>query len=121
MGGAVCFLWHFPSAELELGVPDVIRHTALRSSDFPPRPFHRLLSKPIETYRMGGAAVRSGCLQMDYMRTLEVGLDSKADSRIALLAEAARNGAPHFLRLDRKPPSSRRQNLVKGVLDEHFL
>jgi hypothetical protein len=40
-GGAVCFLWHFPSAELELGVPDVIRHTALRSSDFPPRPFSR--------------------------------------------------------------------------------
>ena len=38
MGGAVCFLWHFPSARLESGVPDVIRHTALRSSDFPPRP-----------------------------------------------------------------------------------
>ena len=38
-GKAVCFLWHFPSAGLEPGVPDVIRHTALRSSDFPPRPF----------------------------------------------------------------------------------
>ena len=35
MSGAVCFLWHFPSAGLEPGVPDVIRHTALRSSDFP--------------------------------------------------------------------------------------
>ena len=33
---AVCFLWHFPSTGLESGVPDVIRHTALRSSDFPP-------------------------------------------------------------------------------------
>ena len=33
---AVCFLWHFPSAGLEPGLPDVIRHTALRSSDFPP-------------------------------------------------------------------------------------
>jgi len=33
--GAVCFLWHWPSAGLEPGVPDVIRHTALRSSDFP--------------------------------------------------------------------------------------
>ena len=35
---AVCFLWHFPSDELELALPDVIRHTALRSSDFPPAP-----------------------------------------------------------------------------------
>src|ERR1700735_2275853 len=32
---AVCFLWHFPSTGLEPGFPDVIRHTALRSSDFP--------------------------------------------------------------------------------------
>src|ERR1700691_56476 len=33
---AVCFLWHWPSTDLEVRVPDVIRHTALRSSDFPP-------------------------------------------------------------------------------------
>ena len=32
---AVCFLWHWPSTDLEVRVPDVIRHTALRSSDFP--------------------------------------------------------------------------------------
>src|SRR5580658_5788749 len=32
---AVYFLWHFPSNRLEPAVPDVIRHTALRSSDFP--------------------------------------------------------------------------------------
>ena len=32
---AVYFLWHFPSTELEPSLPDVIRHTALRSSDFP--------------------------------------------------------------------------------------
>jgi len=36
---AVCFLWHFPSSApscKSLGtLPDVIRHTALRSSDFP--------------------------------------------------------------------------------------
>jgi hypothetical protein len=36
---AVCFLWHFPSndpARKSAGaLPDVIRHTALRSSDFP--------------------------------------------------------------------------------------
>jgi hypothetical protein len=35
MSGAVYFLWHFPSTGLEPGLPDVIRHTALRSSDFP--------------------------------------------------------------------------------------
>jgi hypothetical protein len=39
MDGAVYFLWHFPSNRLQSVVPDVIRHTALRSSDFPPRPF----------------------------------------------------------------------------------
>src|SRR5215467_5471259 len=33
--GAVCFLWHFPSTGFETGCPDVIRHTALWSSDFP--------------------------------------------------------------------------------------
>ena len=33
---AVSFLWHWPSAGLEAHIPDVIRHTALRSSDFPP-------------------------------------------------------------------------------------
>jgi len=45
---AVCFLWHWPSPGLDAGVPDVIRHTALRSSDFPPR--------------QAGATVRSTCL-----------------------------------------------------------
>ena len=38
MSGAVSFLWHFPSNGFESTLPDVIRHTALRSSDFPPRP-----------------------------------------------------------------------------------
>src|SRR2546429_5700154 len=40
VAGAVCFLWHFPSDDPIYGslgaLPDVIRHTALRSSDFPP-------------------------------------------------------------------------------------
>ena len=36
--GAVCSLLHWPSSCLEASVPDVIRHTALRSSDFPPPP-----------------------------------------------------------------------------------
>jgi hypothetical protein len=33
---AVYSLWHWPSLSLEAQIPDVIRHTALRSSDFPP-------------------------------------------------------------------------------------
>src|SRR5579875_78157 len=37
---AVCFLWHWPSTgpvpKVDARVPDVIRHTALWSSDFPP-------------------------------------------------------------------------------------
>lgn len=35
-GAAVCFLWRFPSIGLDANFPDVIRHTALWSSDFPP-------------------------------------------------------------------------------------
>ncbi len=53
---AVYFLWHFPSSDpshTSLGaLPDVIRHTALRSSDFPP--------SSLDATR---AAVRSGCLR----------------------------------------------------------
>ena len=33
---AVFSLWHWPSLSLDAQIPDVIRHTALRSSDFPP-------------------------------------------------------------------------------------
>ena len=50
---AVCFLWHFPSNGLEPTLPDVIRHTALRSSDFPP--------SPLDAAR---ATVRSSCQQV---------------------------------------------------------
>ncbi len=35
-GKAVFSLWHWPSRGLDAAIPDVIRHTALRSSDFPP-------------------------------------------------------------------------------------
>jgi hypothetical protein len=56
---AVYFLWHFPSndpAHKSAGaLPDVIRHTALRSSDFPPV-FRR-------------ATVRSGCQQFIIVQT----------------------------------------------------
>jgi hypothetical protein len=55
--GAVSFLWHFPSIGLDADFPDVIRHTALWSSDFPP--------SSLDATR---AAVRSSCLRVDYMR-----------------------------------------------------
>src|ERR1700727_2780967 len=42
---AVHSLLHLPSRGLETSVPDVIRHTALRSSDFPPPP-NTLRAKP---------------------------------------------------------------------------
>ncbi len=47
---AVSFLWHWPSTDLEVRVPDVIRHTALRSSDFPP-PAARFPKPPAATAR----------------------------------------------------------------------
>src|ERR1017187_1173495 len=60
---AGCFLWHFPSndpAPTSAGaLPDVIRHTALRSSDFPP-----VLRR---------ATVRSGCQQIHYSAGRECG------------------------------------------------
>ena len=68
--GAVCFLWHFPSTGLEPGLPDVIRHTALRSSDFPPHPFSKEHPRLDAPPRMGGATVRSGCLRSYYMRPI---------------------------------------------------
>jgi hypothetical protein len=52
---AVCFLWHFPSTGFQPGLPDVIRHTALRSSDFPP--------SPLDAVR---ATVRSSCQPIHY-------------------------------------------------------
>ena len=46
---AVYFLWHFPSDGLEPGLPDVIRHTALRSSDFPlPTPEDAESDRPVQ-------------------------------------------------------------------------
>jgi len=59
---AVYFLWHFPSsdpAHRSTGaLPDVIRHTALRSSDFP----------PASSRKTPRATVRSSCQQSYYMR-----------------------------------------------------
>ncbi len=55
---AVSFLWHWPSMGFEAHVPDVIRHTALRSSDFPP-PDARLP-------RLPAATARSSCQYLVY-------------------------------------------------------
>ena len=52
---AVSFLWHWPSMCFEAHVPDVIRHTALRSSDFPPPANLARAKKP-------AATARSSCL-----------------------------------------------------------
>ncbi len=54
VAGAVSFLWHWPSTGLDTRVPDVIRHTALRSSDFPP-PKNRARARP------PAATARSSC------------------------------------------------------------
>ena len=54
VAGAVSFLWHWPSTGLDARVPDVIRHTALRSSDFPP-PANRAGARP------PAATARSSC------------------------------------------------------------
>ena len=51
---AVSSLWHWPSTRLEARIPDVIRHTALRSSDFPPP------AKPA-CARPPAATARSSC------------------------------------------------------------
>ena len=55
---AVCFLWHWPSTGLETRVPDVIRHTALRSSDFPP--------PAIQSPRPPAATARRSCQRLVY-------------------------------------------------------
>ena len=56
---AVYFLWHWPSMGFEAHVPDVIRHTALRSSDFPP-PATRFPKPP-------AATARSSCQWIVYL------------------------------------------------------
>jgi hypothetical protein len=48
---AVSFLWHWPSAGLPAHIPDVIRHTALRSSDFPPPELPLAREDPAATAR----------------------------------------------------------------------
>ena len=57
---AVFSLWHWPYPGLETWTPDVIRHTALRSSDFPPP-----RNIPIQsTGTRAAAAVQPTCTSM---------------------------------------------------------
>src|SRR5580704_12612037 len=57
---AVSFLWHWPSMGFEAHVPDVIRHTALRSSDFPPP------GAPRFSVKCPAATARSSCQLLVY-------------------------------------------------------
>ena len=61
-GLAVSSLWHWPSTGLEARIPDVIRHTTLRSSDFPP-PATRQCRPP-------AATARSFCQRLVYPESL---------------------------------------------------
>ncbi len=76
---AVSFLWHWPSADLEARVPDVIRHTALRSSDFPPPANHACARPP-------AATARSSCQFLVYPKLhLPVGLAEPDIHRLPIL------------------------------------
>jgi hypothetical protein len=62
---AVYFLLHWPSTRLATRIPDVIRHTALRSSDFPPPPDSELreaaiVRPPAHSDSTGGWGVVQG-------------------------------------------------------------
>ena len=65
---AVSFLWHWPSAGLEAHIPDVIRHTALRSSDFPPP------DAPRFRVECPAATARSSCQSPVYRECVPGGL-----------------------------------------------
>ncbi len=58
--GAVYFLLHWPSTRLDARLPDVIRHTALRSSDFPPPPGTRRRGRQRSSSRLHSFECSSG-------------------------------------------------------------
>jgi hypothetical protein len=82
---AVSFLWHWPSTDLEARVPDVIRHTALRSSDFPP---------PASAEAGPAATARSSCQTPVYRHN-------------AIESVPAADGSRNFSESHRKPLQSR--------------
>jgi hypothetical protein len=112
---AVYFLWHFPSsdpAQTSAGaLPDVIRHTALRSSDFPlpaseDAGSDRPVRLPTESlYVMRGGA--SGC-RLSVSGTLSLASVFAADSVACAGRLSAYNGAALLRKPDaesRKPTS----------------
>jgi len=72
---AVSFLWHWPSAGFETNIPDVIRHTALRSSDFPPPASLTYASSP-------AATARSSCQWLVYRMFGFTGLVSQVSANL---------------------------------------
>lgn len=66
--GAVSSLWHLPSAGLETSIPGVTRHTALRSSDFPPPLFLRTLAAIIRSVCSGSSIRGTGYFAVIYRR-----------------------------------------------------
>jgi len=94
---AVSFLWHWPSMGFQTHVPDVIRHTALRSSDFPP-PANRARARP------PAATARSPCQRLVYPSTnlAESGRTSPVLLGTAMRRQA-RNGTPASRPLQKSP------------------
>jgi len=75
---AVCFLWYFPSTGLDPGLPDVIRHTALRSSDFPLPPSEDVESdRPVQLPTRSLYSMGSKCTS-NAERSSKVSFTSKA-------------------------------------------
>ena len=65
---AVHSLLHLPSRGLETSVPDVIRHTALRSSDFPPPPNTLRRGRQRSSSRLQVQVYPTGCLGSGSLR-----------------------------------------------------
>jgi hypothetical protein len=89
MSGAVYFLWHFPSSGLQSALPDVIRHTALRSSDFPPRRFRKSVraSSNLPNRRGDRPAQLPTCLLYS-MKKIVVGRSSLVQEQVSCSAVA---------------------------------
>ncbi len=85
-GVAVCFLWHWPSTGLEARIPDVIRHTALWSSDFPPP------DAPALARKAPAATARSFCQTLVYCQLHNQAAARRITPSGSSLAKLLRNG-----------------------------
>jgi hypothetical protein len=96
---AVCFLLHWPYLLFEKQAPDVIRHTALRSSDFPP--LHNALA---ETKTRTAAITRppasssvAGPLEIKDFDRIAKGLSPRSYSKTVLFSYLFNNSLALFL------------------------